>query len=137
MPFECKYCGYFINKDIGAPYTCPKCKNKAAFIRVPNKKSQESRTPRKKIEERVLGVFDKEISERKERLKQLEKFERAEKFKKTIKYIKQSIILMRDLRMRVKDEFCRSSSEEVLRTEAMRTTEVHDRQKGGVNEKCK
>jgi len=41
MPFECKYCGYFINKDSGAPYECPKCRNKGVFERVPSKNENE------------------------------------------------------------------------------------------------
>jgi len=46
MPFECT-CGYYLDKDNGAPYECPECHRKASFKRVP---------PRKQVKE--LNITD-------------------------------------------------------------------------------
>lgn len=40
MPFECKKCKYYINKDSGAPYECPKCGALGSFIRCENKQEE-------------------------------------------------------------------------------------------------
>lgn len=38
MPFKCSECDFYLDKDSGAPYICPKCDKVGTFARCEERK---------------------------------------------------------------------------------------------------